>query len=204
MGQLAAVLLPLVEMGAIGYGTYVFVYLVCIRYLLSPSDALQAQGVNMRSATAIGLLVGYFILLLLFFLSYLRLLQVIWTRPGLLPLGDPSLDKTTASTAAITEKYDSYLCDYEGMPLWCDKCNIYKPDRTHHCKELDRCVRRMDHFCPWAGGIISETSHKFFVQFLFYGAGFTAYLMICMAYFLSEHKRLVSTTSLSICDEACL
>lgn len=42
-----------------------------------------------------------------------------------------------------------FVCDFEGLPLWCDKCSNWKPDRTHHCTDLGRCVRRMDHFCPW-------------------------------------------------------
>lgn len=46
-------------------------------------------------------------------------------------------------------KRDAYICDYRGLPIWCAKCLNWKPDRTHHCSEIDRCVRRMDHFCPW-------------------------------------------------------
>ncbi|KAH7063136.1 DHHC palmitoyltransferase-domain-containing protein [Macrophomina phaseolina] len=70
------------------------------------------------------------------------------------------------------EKYvprEVFVCDYDGLPLWCDKCSNWKPDRTHHCSDLWRCVRRMDHFCPWVGGIVSETTMKFFIQFTFYG-----------------------------------
>ena len=33
----------------------------------------------------------------------------------------------------------------------------------------------MDHFCPWVGGIVSETNIKFFLQFLFYAAGWGIY-----------------------------
>jgi len=32
-------------------------------------------------------------------------------------------------------------------PLKCDKCNCYKPARTHHCSICQRCVLRMDHHC---------------------------------------------------------
>lgn len=42
-----------------------------------------------------------------------------------------------------------YVCDHRGFPIWCSTCNNWKPDRTHHCSEVGRCVRRMDHFCPW-------------------------------------------------------
>jgi palmitoyltransferase len=30
---------------------------------------------------------------------------------------------------------------------WCLKCNAYKPERTHHCRQCNKCVLRMDHHC---------------------------------------------------------
>lgn len=47
----------------------------------------------------------------------------------------------------------------------------------------------MDHFCPWVGGIVSETSFKFFIQFLFYTACFCTHTLIFSAYFLAERSR---------------
>jgi palmitoyltransferase len=44
---------------------------------------------------------------------------------------------------------DVFVCDVSGLPIFCDKCWNWKPDRTHHCGEVGRCIRRMDHFCPW-------------------------------------------------------
>lgn len=44
---------------------------------------------------------------------------------------------------------DVFVCDEAGLPLFCDYCNNWKPDRTHHCSEVGRCVKRFDHFCPW-------------------------------------------------------
>jgi len=44
---------------------------------------------------------------------------------------------------------EAFVCDYRGIPIFCSKCRNWKPDRTHHCSEIERCVRRMDHFCPW-------------------------------------------------------
>jgi palmitoyltransferase len=42
-----------------------------------------------------------------------------------------------------------FVCQYDGFPAWCSTCLNFKPDRTHHCREIQRCVRKMDHFCPW-------------------------------------------------------
>jgi palmitoyltransferase len=37
----------------------------------------------------------------------------------------------------------------DGVPRFCNHCWNWKPDRTHHCGELGRCVRLFDHYCPW-------------------------------------------------------
>ncbi|KAF7244540.1 Palmitoyltransferase ZDHHC21, partial [Varanus komodoensis] len=30
----------------------------------------------------------------------------------------------------------------------CNKCNMMRPKRSHHCSRCGHCVRRMDHHCP--------------------------------------------------------
>jgi hypothetical protein len=188
IGMATSVVMPLLEFGAIGYVTWVLCYQICFQYLISPSD----DRLPVRQSAGIALIVVYAILLLMLLVPWLRLLQVIWTRPDVL---QPSISSTTekkdADPSAI-ERYDAYVCDYEGAPLFCEKCRIFKPDRTHHCKELGRCVRKMDHYCPWAGGIIAETTHKFFMQFVFYGALYTGYLWLVVAIFLAENVSKVS------------
>ena len=42
------------------------------------------------------------------------------------------------------------------------------------------------------GGVVSETSFKFFIQFVFYTAVFCAYSLIVCAVFIAELKREVS------------
>ncbi|KAF2868086.1 DHHC palmitoyltransferase-domain-containing protein [Massariosphaeria phaeospora] len=193
VGRTSAVIMPLLEIGAIGFVTYVVIYTLCIQYLLNPSELLQDYAIFPRVPTAIGVLVGYFILLGILLVTILRLFQVLWTNPGLVPLGDPSATKETAPGIKDFNKYDAYVCDYQGWPIWCDICHNFKPDRAHHCSELGRCVRRMDHYCAWAGGIVSETTHKFFIQFIFYGALYTAYTLAVMSYFLAERLSLMQS-----------
>lgn len=82
-----------------------------------------------------------------------------------------------------------FICNYDGRPPFCSTCLNFKPDRTHHCSEVDRCVRKMDHFCPWVGGIVSETSIKFFIQFCFYAALFCTNTLVFMTYFYAERRR---------------
>lgn len=193
IGQATSVIIPLLEFGAVGYETWVFVYLICIKYLINPSDQIQRDfNIQPRRSTGIALIVVYALLLLFLTTTWLRLLQMIWSMPDMVPFGDTAQEKEHASTRDFAfDQYDAFICDYQGLPLWCDKCHNWKPDRTHHCKELGRCVRKMDHYCPWAGGIIAESTHKFFMQFVAYGALYTTFTWIAVAVFLAERNSKV-------------
>ncbi|KAL8706181.1 MAG: hypothetical protein Q9201_000759 [Fulgogasparrea decipioides] len=93
-----------------------------------------------------------------------------------------------AATPGLHEFYnrDIFTCESDGRPIWCSACLNWKPDRAHHCREVGRCVYKMDHFCPWVGGIVSETSQKFFVLFVVWGAIYCVVTMIFMAKFVAE------------------
>lgn len=58
---------------------------------------------------------------------------------------------TTEPAPRLQDFYDrdSFICQTDGRPTWCSTCLNWKPDRAHHCREIERCVRKMDHFCPW-------------------------------------------------------
>ncbi|KAA6414168.1 MAG: palmitoyltransferase pfa5 [Lasallia pustulata] len=84
---------------------------------------------------------------------------------------------------------DVFVCEGDGRPIWCSTCLNWKPDRTHHCREVQRCVRKMDHFCPWVGGIVSETNFKFFVLFVAWAAIYCFFALVVMAVFVAERKK---------------
>lgn len=83
---------------------------------------------------------------------------------------------------------DVFICETDGKPRWCHTCCTWKQDRAHHCSEIDRCVKKMDHYCPWVGGIVGETSFKYFIQFTFYGS--LCAIVVIIACALCTRQRL--------------
>ena len=80
-------------------------------------------------------------------------------------VGDFSYANYTANTRPKAEDEASpslhdfygkevFTSEGDGRPIWCSSCSNWKPDRAHHCREIERCVRKMDHFCPWQ--VLSE------------------------------------------------
>lgn len=51
----------------------------------------------------------------------------------------------------------------------CRKCNMWKPDRTHHGKEAGKCIVKMDHYCPWLNNTLGHNNLKYFFLTLAYG-----------------------------------
>ena len=130
-------------------------------------------------AAAIVILVLLYISLFLLAICFLRTFLTIIRDPGAVPLPpdhpsqvNPSqqgghrykTSTTTEEAKAVAQDgmaqfwtKDTFICTESGQPRWCSTCSNWKPDRSHHSKELGRCIRKMDHYCPWMGGMISET-----------------------------------------------
>lgn len=81
---------------------------------------------------------------------------------------------------------DVFICEMDGRPRWCSSCANWKPDRARHCSSSGRCIRKMDHFCPWVGGPIGENNFKFFIQFNGYAALYCAHLIVVMAIYIRQ------------------
>ena len=63
----------------------------------------------------------------------------------------------------------------------CQRCLVFKPDRTHHCRQCNKCVLKMDHHCPWVANCIGFYNYKYFLNMLFY-ASITSLLIVVTTY----------------------
>ena len=61
------------------------------------------------------------------------------------------------------------------------RCEMYRPPRAHHCRICKRCIRKMDHHCPWINNCVGEWNQKYFLQFLFYVGVLAAYSILLVA-----------------------
>lgn len=136
--------------------------------------------------------------------SFFRMLWTIYRHPGYIergssrhamPLEDEKIEPASttmlerlsfpAPTLDDILSKETFVCQPDGTPKWCSTCQIWRPDRSRHCREKDRCVLKLDHFCPWVGGIVAEQSMKYFILFNSYTFLYTifdwALAAVCIA-----------------------
>ncbi|MEE6497103.1 hypothetical protein FKM82_002598 [Ascaphus truei] len=63
-----------------------------------------------------------------------------------------------------------------GAIRFCDRCQVVKPDRCHHCSVCGMCVLKMDHHCPWVNNCVGFSNYKFFLLFLAYSMLYCIYI----------------------------
>ncbi|CAK4080273.1 unnamed protein product [Aphanomyces euteiches] len=83
---------------------------------------------------------------------------------------------------------------YNGNKRFCRKCNVPKPDRTHHCRSCGSCIAKMDHHCVFLNKCIGLENYKFFILFL----GWSALACLSTAYLIWEYLFSTSFRQLGI------
>lgn len=76
------------------------------------------------------------------FLLAMAHMKAFLSDPGIVPLPQSRLD--------FSDLHTNEQGDFE-REEWtvCTRCETYRPPRAHHCRICKRCIRRMDHHCPW-------------------------------------------------------
>ncbi|KAF9110471.1 hypothetical protein BGX27_006295 [Mortierella sp. AM989] len=78
------------------------------------------------------------------------------------------LDGISASQDAMFQGVLQEMETYTEIPPTCKRCNLPKPERTHHCSVCKTCVLKYDHHCPWIHNCVGHFNHRFFLMFLTY------------------------------------
>ncbi|XP_069842486.1 palmitoyltransferase ZDHHC15 [Dendropsophus ebraccatus] len=78
--------------------------------------------------------------------------------------------------AEFAKKLPVYTRTGSGAIRFCDRCQVVKPDRCHHCSVCGMCVLKMDHHCPWVNNCIGFSNYKFFLLFLAYSMLYCSYI----------------------------
>ncbi|KAK7115485.1 hypothetical protein V1264_001342 [Littorina saxatilis] len=122
------------------YAEYVVMIVMLLPQFFSPYNFFNAIVYNFFSFMALS--------------SHLRAML---TDPGAVPKGNATRDNILKMG----------LRDGE-VVFKCPKCVSIKPERAHHCSVCQRCIRKMDHHCPWVNNCVGETNQKYFVLFTMY------------------------------------
>lgn len=137
-----------------------FAEFVVMRLILLPSNYTVFSTINMAIFQALA------------FLAFASHIRTMLSDPvGTLANLNPNLNLVSFLKGAVprgnaTKEMIEQMGYREGQMFYkCPKCCSIKPDRAHHCSVCQRCIRKMDHHCPWVNNCVGENNQKYFVLF---------------------------------------
>ncbi|KAH8283480.1 hypothetical protein KR018_003615 [Drosophila ironensis] len=131
-----------------------FAEFVVMRLILLPSNYTLFSTVNMALFQTLA------------FLAFASHIRTMLSDPGAVPRGN------------ATKEMIEQMGYREGEIFYkCPKCCSIKPERAHHCSVCQRCIRKMDHHCPWVNNCVGENNQKYFVLFTFYIASISVHTL---------------------------
>ena len=124
-----------------------------------------ATPLNLAAFNAVGLLAS---------VSHLRAML---SDPGAVPKRATPLARDEERARLAASAASGYRTRAKG---WCHRCCSYKPPRAHHDSVTNRCIVKMDHYCPWTNNAIGVRNHKFFILFILYTFLLCAYALLIL------------------------
>ncbi|CAK4083768.1 unnamed protein product [Aphanomyces euteiches] len=118
-------------------------------------------------------------LLLFFLVGILGCLYFTTTRdPGFIPTSYEERRRNIRELVDMKSPSDVKLCT---------TCIQRRPLRSKHDAELNACIARFDHFCPFVANAVGANNHTVFFGFLIFAvAGIGWFLFLAYSYFNSE------------------
>jgi len=117
-------------------------------------------------------IVSIFFLLSMAFGGFLHV-KLFYSNPGYIPTSVNNSTETYSQALLVPQ----HITDYKRAVMLatkervCVTCKTVVPRRSKHCRELDRCVYRYDHYCPFVGNAVGLKNHSFFLSFLAWHVG---------------------------------
>ena len=84
---------------------------------------------------------------------------------------DPGIVRSRPNVDLVPDDFRSEFIEEEvnGVRMkrkWCQTCRHYRPLRARHCREVDLCIHRFCHFCPWTNNAIGSRNNRSFLVFV--------------------------------------
>ena len=78
-------------------------------------------------------------------------------------------DKVPKKEKALSTETPSTVTHFPSTkPSFCNKCQIVRPPRCHHCSTCNRCILQFDHHCVWVNQCIGYNNYRHFVLMLLF------------------------------------
>lgn len=135
----------------------------------------------------------------LFYLTVTSFLRSALSDPGILPRNlhphppnpeeerDPLVAGPSTTNWVTVKNSKPAASDPEGNQVhgalevpqkYCASCKIWRPLRSHHCRECDGCVETHDHHCAWLNNCVGRRNYRYFFAFIVEASILTILLVI--------------------------